>query len=387
MDNQEPIPQPLNATVLVVDDAPINLHTLRDLLSPLGVRVRGVTDGESAIALAHRFPPDLVLLDIGMPNVDGFEVCARLRATPGLAEIPIMFVSGRDDVDDKVRGLELGAIDYITKPFDPSEVRARVAVHLARRMQALWLKTRLEEVVSLEAARDDLVHMVVHDLRTPLSVASTCVELLAPEIGGSVGPESLEDWGCLADAIRQLSTMVEAILDAQQIETAGFTLQPESTRLLSMAEGVVHRLGVCAGTVQRTLELSGASDPGELVCDPGLVERILTNLVDNALKYAPRGSTVEVAVRDWRGGVRVEVTDSGRPIPEQQRRAIFERFRRLGIHQGDRRGVGLGLAFCRLAVEAHGGSIGVATPDSGGNTFWFWLPARPAVQAPGSLAS
>lgn len=378
------------SSVLVVDDAPANLLALSRMLRPQGHRVQGVTRGAAALELARRSRPDLILLDIAMPGMDGFEVCAALKADPQLAEIPVIFISALGDVHDKVRGLELGAVDYITKPFNLGEVRARVAVQLERARHARALSRRLTRIKELEEVRDQLVHMVVHDLRGPIAVATTFMAALEEELAESMDEDQLEDWSCMKDAMARLGTMVSAILDAHQLENAEVVLQSATTDLVGLAGGVVRDLTLRASTMDRDLVLATNEGSAAVVCDPSLIERVLVNLVDNALKYSPSRSRVTVTVTPDEDGVRLEVHDQGSGIAAADQPALFDRFARSEPDRTDRRGLGLGLAFCRLAVEAHGGTIGIDSLDPGGTTFWFWLPnvAKPTdVRRPAATDS
>ena len=163
--------------VIVVDDTPANLQLLTGMLKERGYKVRPVPSGKLALQAAKNDPPDLILLDIMMPEMDGYEVCERLKADEKLREIPVIFISALNETMDKVRAFGVGGVDYVTKPFQFEEVDARVRTHLELQRQRRKLKENYEQLRRLEELRDNLVHMIVHDLRNPLTGISGFLDL------------------------------------------------------------------------------------------------------------------------------------------------------------------------------------------------------------------
>jgi signal transduction histidine kinase len=384
--NPAPEPGP-TADILVVDDTPANLRLLESMLRERGHRVRSFPRGQLALAAAGRRVPDLVLLDVAMPGMDGYEVCRRMKADPRLAEVPVIFVSARAETADKVRAFESGGVDYVTKPFQVDEVCARVATHLAlRRLQARVerqneeLKASYERLRELELLRSDLVHMVVHDLRAPLMVVGGYLSLALKGLGRGGLREHLR--GAQRGAQR-LSGMVNTILDVARLEANEVPLRREPVDLGGLAREAM--AGVSPLADGQRLRWKGARKAAPCACDAELVRRVLVNLLDNALKFTPSGGTVWVSSRAARGRVGVEVRDSGPGVPKEMRARVFEKFAAVG-KRGARPSTGLGLNFCKLAVEAHGGAIGVDGGRAGGACFWFELPRGaklPADAGPG----
>jgi signal transduction histidine kinase len=345
------------------------------MLGEQGYEVRPVTNGRTALLAAERDPPDLILLDINMPEMNGYEVCAQLKARPGLKDIPVVFLTALGDVADKVKAFDAGGVDYITKPFQIEEVQARVKTHLALRRAARELAASYERQAALEKLRDDLVHMVVHDMRSPLTVLVGHLELLRHGALAGDNDDASDDLRAAERAARTLSRMANDLLDVSRLEQNKLPLRLAASQLSEIAVSVVDGFRQLERKRVIEVELSGQAPT---TCDADLVRRVLENLVGNALKHTPVGAEIRVAVAVGSEHTRVEVVDAGPGVPAEARSRIFEKFETLDA-PGARRhhSAGLGLAFCKLAVEAHGGRIGVDAGASRGSVFWFELP-RPS---------
>jgi two-component system, sensor histidine kinase and response regulator len=361
-----------SASILVVDDTIENLRLLGSMLGEQEYEVRPVTSGRQALLAAEHDPPDLILLDINMPDMNGYEVCRRLKAIDALKEIPVVFLTALTDVSDKVQAFEAGGVDYITKPFELAEVVARVRTHLQLRRTQVELALSYQRLQALERARDDLVHMIVHDMRSPLMVLMGSLSLL--ELAAETGrrPADPIDLRAAMAAAGDLNRMAKDVLDVSRLEKAEMPIVRTDCDLVELAAGVEASLG--AWERDRRIALRGGA-PVRVRCDPGLVRRILENLIGNAIKHTPSGSEVEIAVTADAARARVEVLDRGPGIPPEARERIFEKYGAMQMrHDSTYHSVGLGLAFCKAAVDAHGGTIGVAPRDAGGSCFWFELP-------------
>jgi signal transduction histidine kinase len=377
-----PIPDsaaPPAPDLLVVDDTAANLRLLTRLLSGFGYRVRPVTSGAAALQAARAEPPDVVLLDVDMPEMDGYEVCRRFKADPALAEIPVLFLSALGETEDKLAAFAAGGVDYVTKPFHVEELRARISTHLELRRLRLELEGRNQELDEsyrrlreVQQLRHDLIHMVAHDMRSPMMGISGYLELLEIE-GDQLGEEHREFVARALDAARALVRQLDAMLDADRLETDHLPLRLGFHDLAALADRAIRSFGPIAA--QRVV-WSGVREAPRVSCDPELVVRVIANLVANALAYSDERDVVEVG---WGhsaapGRARFEVRDRGPGIPEELRGKVFEKYVTKGASRGRTRSMGLGLAFCKLAVEAHGGTIDFDSPPSSGTIFWFELP-------------
>ncbi len=362
------------ADVLVVDDVPANLTLLCGIIKEQGHKARPVPSGELALQAAAASRPDLILLDIDMPEMSGFEVCKRLKADPTLQHIPVIFISAMTDIADKVRAFSAGGVDYITKPFQFEEVHARVATHLELRRQRRELEESYDRLCQLEALRDSLVHMLVHDLRSPLTALTVSLEFLKEDAGPALAPEQRGDIEEALNAAKRMVLMVTAVLDVNKLEAGKMTLRIAECDIVTLAREVIDSLSSLAGGRVLSLQPSCAELPVPI--DRGVVFRVIQNLVANALKFAPANNgRVVVDLDRAEGGLRCRVTDNGPGIPAEHHDYIFEKFGQVGDGAA-RKGfsTGLGLPFCKLAVEAHGGRIGVESEAGKGATFWFVLP-------------
>jgi signal transduction histidine kinase len=355
--------------VLLVDDTAENLRLLAGMLSSRGFDVRPVTSGAEALEAVASEPPDLILLDVTMPGMNGFEVCSRLQEHEEWRKIPVIFLTALTDVNDKVKGFAAGGVDYITKPFQLEEVLARVSSQLALRQARLDLEKTIAKLHELEQLRDDLVGMIVHDMRSPLTVLITQLQLLRMDLSDGLA-ESVDD--ALRGA-RQLNGLATALLDVRRMEEGKMPLQKERVDLARLATEV--RDAMAQIEPDRAIELS-STEAAFATCDQGLVRRVLENLISNGIKHTPAGAPLRIAVAAANGHVRVAVHDQGSGVPAAARERIFEKFGSVAVRQ-DRsyHSVGLGLAFCKLAVEAHGGTIRVEEGSPRGSVFVFELPA------------
>ncbi len=361
------------ASILVVDDTPANLQVLVGMLKEHGHRVRPVLEGRLALRAAKAEVPDLVLLDINMPDMNGFEVCEQLKADPKLADTPVIFISGNTETVDKVRAFSVGGVDYVTKPFQMAEVEARVATHLELRRKRRELQESIEALRRLETLRDSLVHMVVHDLRSPLAAISACLEVIKWDAEEQHRHELAADVEMALHATRTIIRLVNSVLDVSKMEGTEMRLQLAPADIAAVARESIDELESLVGT--RQLVRDWPEDPVMAVVDRDVVARVMQNLLGNALKFTPATGLITVAVEANDDMVRVAVLDTGPGIPREYRERVFEKFGQVeALSRGQRFSTGLGLTFCRLAVDAHGGRIGVDSEVGRGSTFWFVLP-------------
>jgi len=360
------------ASVLVVDDTLENLRLLSRMLGEKGYEIRAVTNGRQALLAVEHDPPDLILLDINMPEMNGFEVCRRLKWQPASRDIPVIFLTALNDTADKVRAFEAGAVDFITKPFQIEEVHARVRTHLELRRALRQVAASYHALRTLEGLRDDLVHMIVHDMGSPLTAVLARLDAIKLS-QTALDPEAREDLEATISSVVALTSMTHDLLDVSRLEAGRMPLRRSRCDVGLLAHEVCGSLGAFDSARGLHVETPG---PVSLDCDEALVRRVLQNLVGNALKHTPPGSPIRVVVANIPSRVRVEVHDSGAGVAPEDRQRIFEKFGTIEARRG--RGyhsVGLGLTFCKLTVEAHGGAIGVDPATPSGSKFWFELPA------------
>jgi signal transduction histidine kinase len=357
---------PARPNILIVDDNPSNLRLLASMLKDHGYKPRPVLSGELALEAARLSPPDLILLDVTMPEMDGFSVCERLRADPSLSAIPVLFISALTDTASKVNAFTAGGCDYITKPFQFEEVEARVKTQLQLQSQKRELQRNYEELKRLEALRDSLAHMVVHDMRGQLMAMMLSLDLLP----SSDSDESVPHLDRVRTGITTLVEMTTLMLDVNRLEAEEMPLNKTECKLSAISMTVIDSLSSMAGKRRVSLLADNAITAK---CDSELIRRVLQNLLANALKFTAPDGSIEVKITELNDIVRVSVHDNGTGIPFEHQSRIFDKFHQAAPSKISP-STGLGLAFSRLAVEAHGGQIGVESEFGVGSTFWFTLP-------------
>lgn len=368
------------ADVLVVDDTPANLRVLAEMLSSCGLRVRLAPNGRLALQSAQKHPPDLILLDIMMPEMDGYEVCRRFGEHERLKAIPVIFLSALSEAADKVQAFAAGGVDYITKPFQFEEVHARVETHLRLRRAQMQLEEQNralqesnDQIRRLEALRDDLVHMVVHDLRSPLSATHMTLELLLRTEMGRLSERATDRIQRALSSTEATLAMVSSLLDISRMEAGEMPLDLQPCDLVALAAKALDSVEPLRG--ERRLLPDAAQRSVILSCDRNVILRVFQNLLTNAIKFTPDGGTIRTCIHVCAEEVRITVADDGPGIPPQFHERIFEKFGQVEARtQRQLHSTGLGLAFCKLAVESHGGRIGLESEVGRGSVFWFTLP-------------
>jgi two-component system sensor histidine kinase/response regulator len=346
--------------VLVVDDFPDTLVLYEALLGEDGHRVRTARTGARALAMVEEHEPEVVLLDVSMPGMDGYEVLRRLRARGGGGPAVLMLTAARRDPNAIEHGLRGGADAYMTKPIEGRELLARVRGALeAHRLRR-----------AIETQRRDHIAMLVHDLRHPLASLGLVAEVLTAE---DLTPEERSGMvvtirGLCADMTR----LVDGVLAASRLEAGVFQVDKRPTTAREVLAPTVAALSAVAAGRGVTLTFEGELDAA-LSADAVKLRQAIDNLVANALKLTPRGGRVVVRVKTTKGHVVFEVSDTGPGVPEDERASIFDRYRQ-GTSGRTAGGAGLGLAIAKGIAEAHGGTITVGDGALGGASFRLSVP-------------
>ncbi len=358
-------------TVLVVDDDERNRALLQARLER-SYAVRRASSGDAALEALETGPVDLVLLDVMMPGLSGYEVCRRIKATRRSPFLPVVLVTALGEQADRNEGLEAGADDFLTKPVDPVELMLRVGALLRLRDQEETILGRIEEVRRLSGLRDDLISLVVHDLRNPLASILTVLQILSEEVPD---PTSRQDVELALRAGARLRETVDDMLDIRMIEEGQFRIVRVPTALGALAREAVGTLEGAARERSVTLSVDDSGAPA-LDVDRKLVRRALENLLANAVRYSPAGGVVEVAVRSAPAGAVFEVMDRGPGIRDDMKPLLFTKFGSVEVKSGSlRRGYGLGLYLVGLVASAHGGATEACDRPGGGTVLRLLLGA------------
>jgi two-component system sensor histidine kinase/response regulator len=367
--------------ILIVDDTPANLRLLSQMLTERGYKVRAVLSGPQALMAAQAAPPDLILLDIRMPEMDGYEVCQRLKTGEQTRDIPVLFISALSETEDKIKAFTAGGVDYITKPFQIKEVLARVETHLAlrnlhRQLQAAnaELARQIDELRARNEELDAFAHTVAHDLKNPLNQIVGYAEMLEQYYATLSSVERMKSVGGIARSGRKMNSIIEELLLLAGVRKTKVQLVPVD--MGQTIAQVQQRLTHLIQEYQAEIVLPAAW-PTALGYAPW-IEEIWVNYLSNGCKYGgtpPRLALGGDALPD--GRARFWVRDNGDGLTSEEQSRLFTPFTRLD--QARARGYGLGLSIVRRIAEKLGGQVGVESDGvpGQGSTFYFTLPAAP----------
>lgn len=373
-----PPPSLRGRRILIVDDDRLNIRILSGILKSEGYTLAEATNGERALEVLADFKPNLVLLDVMMPGIDGFETCRRIRSTYGEQSPPVIFITAKTDADDVVEGLGLGAVDYLPKPFKPKEVQARIRTHLQNQLLSEQKQLLLEQLSKANAAKNRFLGMAAHDLRNPLASIRALAEFLHEGAVGPLTPDQADLVKTIHEASQSMLTMVNELLDVATIESGVLKLNLEPTDLGRIAAECVAMINIEAARKGTQVKLHGLDSPATLRIDAARIKQVVDNLVSNAVKFSPPGSTIDafVASDAAAGTCSFFVRDQGPGIPDDERDKLFKDFSRLSIKPtGGEKSTGLGLAICRKIIDAHHGTIAAENLPAGGCEFRFILPS------------
>lgn len=379
-----------SATILVVDDLPANLEMMAAELGRQGHDVLVAQGGEEAIERARLVRPDLILLDVVMPGLDGFETCRRLKACDETGAIPVIFMTALTDTAQKLAGFAAGAVDYVTKPLDGAEVLARVHTHLTlsalqRQLAEQNLKLQ-QEVAAREqtqaaltrsnAELEQLAYVASHDMQEPLRMIASYLQLVVQRYGDKLDADGQEFIGYAVDGAKRMQALINDLLAYSRLGTKARPFEPVDTAAI-VDTAIAHlRIAIeeCGAQVQRG-ELPHVSG------DALQLAQLFQNLLSNAIKFrgkAPPQVRVDCEARDgeWCFAVR----DNGIGISPEYFQRIFVLFQRLH-NQREYPGTGIGLALCKKIVERHGGRIWVESAPGAGTVFRFTIPREHAPAA------
>jgi len=381
----------LPASVLVVDDDPRNIELLTHVLEPQGFSVLAAEDSEEGLALARGQLPDVVLLDVLMPRLDGYEVCRRLKADPATLYIPVVLITALRGARERARGVEAGADEFISKPFDAIELVTRVKSlvrikrlydqlraansDLERRVaeRTAELQRALTELRELDRLKSEFITNVAHELRTPVLHVKGTVTLLADGALGDLTPEQERGIRVAEEAAEQLERVVEDIVDFGNMQDRPLTLAP--VPVYDVCQSAVETLMARAARRNVTLRATVPFELPPVLADGAALTRVIRHLLDNAIKFSPLNSEVQLIAERRGDRVRIAVSDHGPGIPDDERERIFAVF-----YQADgsatRRagGMGLGLALVSKLLKAHHTRIELESELGRGSTFSFELP-------------
>jgi len=343
--------------VLIVDDEPLARDTLEALLYREGYELLFAINGIDAIQRMKELAPDVILLDVMMPQMTGYEVCQYLKNSPEFRHIPIILVTALDGSDELVRGLDAGADEFLSKPVNSQELRARVR-------SMLRIKIQYDELGRTLHLRELLSNMIVHDMRNPLAAILLYIQLLKRK--GNLSADQAKYFELIHAEAQQLSTFLDDILMLAKMEKGKLILSRAPVDMARFANDLLPKytdLASSQGVEFVFQHLTSA--PPSISLDANLMQRVIDNLISNALKFSPPNSKITLCIEYPRQRtqqndapiLRIQVMDEGPGILPEDRERIFDKYEIVSMKQAGKNQVGLGLAFCKMVIEAHNGHI------------------------------
>lgn len=375
-----------NYSILIVDDTQQNVQVLSQILRDVGYKVLAAFNGKDALNLLTKRIPDLILLDVMMPGMSGFDVAERIKSDDIMAKIPIIFLSALDEAEAKVKAFESGGVDYITKPFQHKEVLARINLHLRlkslekeREKYILELQQKQEHLEKLNKEKDDILGIISHDMRNPLGGIIGISNFLLTDESITDPDETKELLRLIEQSAERLLALVNDLLDVAVIESNTFSLNKSKINISDLISDVVRLHEPAAKSKHVHLNHKDPSSDIFVELDVSKISQVIGNLISNAIKFTESKGTITVSSelnsKDGANQLIICVSDNGIGIPEEMIPVLFKK---LGGHQrsgtNGEKGTGLGMPIVKRYIEVHGGQIEVESKVGEGTTFKISLP-------------
>ena len=361
--------------ILIVDDTPENIQVLGSVLRRHNYLINVAQNGQQALDAVAKVTPDLILLDVMMPVMDGFETCRRLKANPETADIPVIFLTARIEPEDIVEGLEIGGVDYVGKPFNASELMQRVKTHLMIRELQMSLEDRVHE---LDQAAETIARMareneafLRHELNNALSPVMGYADMLIR--GADKSAEKRMAWATkIKTSAESISELLEALRDLQAVERGQHALNLQPTDVVAIVRDEIHNQEMAAGV---SFELDSTAGVTTIPADSAFLTGVFRNLLKNAVEHVhrlpPADHRLSVSIKDGEGWLEIRVCNGGSPVPPERLERFFDKFNSTKGAQG---GTGLGTSYSFVVVTAHGGHISVTSSAEDGTCILVQLP-------------
>ena len=367
----------MSASILIVDDVPTNIQLVASILAPFDYELSFANSGADALAQISETGFDLILLDIMMPGMDGLEVARRLKDDEATGHIPIIFLTAKSDEDSIIEGFTVGAADYVTKPFNPAELVARVQTHLALKQTQDELRRRNLELAEAIQLKNRLLSIAAHDLKNPLSAVSGFAAMLQRNSGVQADVDAPEMVNFIARAAGRMNQLIGELLDTAALEMGRMELILSNCEPQLLLYEVLLDNRPLAEKKDQSLEVSGSSS--SIQADPRRLKQIFDNLVSNAIKYSPNGAKIQVSMIDQPDTLEIRVSDQGPGFSAADRDQLFGYFQRLSARPtGGEVSTGVGLAIVKQIAELHHGEIRLEHSSPQGSTFLVSLPRQSA---------
>ena len=362
--------------ILVVDDNPENLKVVSNILKNKGYKIALALNGKSAFEILAKYPIDLILLDIMMPEMDGYEVCRLMKENEKFRDIPILFLSALNETSDIVKAFSAGAVDYVSKPFQMEELTARVATHIKISQQNQILKAQSQELQKLNADKDRFITILAHDLKSPFNTILGFLSLLTKNVRKYDADKIDEQLSYIQGVAQNTFKLLEDILTWVRSNAGKLPFAPQQVNLTTLCQSVIENLQLQAHSKNITIDQVATADQ-LIFADKDMIHTVLRNLVSNAIKYTKSGGGITISAQQDNDNTTITVSDNGVGMTEQQIKKLFDISEKISTEGTDNEpGTGFGLMLCKDFVERHGGKIWVNSEVGKGSDIIFTLPKK-----------
>lgn len=358
-----------NAKILIVDDVPENLQVLGNALMSKGAEIIVATDAYTALNNLRTVGIDIALVDVSMPGMDGFELCQKIKADSNLKETPVIFITARTDIEDIQKGFEVGAVDYILKPFNQIEVLSRVKSHL----ELYFSKKELEEHL---LRKDKFISLIAHDIKSPLSGIKSLLKIAVEDYDNLEKGELKEILESLYESIETQFDFILDLLNWGRLQLDKLEPNPDLFDIEQLIDNCKSILQVNASNKNINIKVVNNTEDSRVEADPGFVENAIQNLLSNAIKFSHENSNITITISKDSDDIQIAITDQGVGMSDEDQTKLF---RNDVLHTSEgtsgEKGTGLGLLLVKDFIEKTGGSISFESEEGKGSTFYLSLPS------------
>ncbi|MGW9685160.1 hybrid sensor histidine kinase/response regulator [Flagellimonas sp. 2504JD1-5] len=361
--------------ILAVDDEQLNLELIRFILERNDYQYEGTSDDDYFFELLKQRKPDLILLDVIMPRIEGFELCEKIKGYQEYKDIPIIFLTGKVNVKDKVKGFEVGGVDYVTKPFNEQELIARIQTHVELKRAKNQIEEQAQNLKQSNDLKDRMFSIIGHDLRSPLSAAKLKMDFIMRGIIDPKDDKFLDE--IVYDLLKTMDealNLLQNLLGWAKSESDQIQMIPEKLNLNDLVEQTFRLLKL--GSDHKHIEMQNNVPEGIFAfADNNMIKTVLRNILSNAIKFTPVDGVIKINSTLNKENVVIEIEDNGNGIPKEDIKKILnpnEHFSKLGTEKEP--GTGLGLILCQNFVQKNGGELKIRSKVGEGSTFYFDLP-------------
>ncbi|PSM57203.1 hypothetical protein C4L39_13370 [Clostridium diolis] len=367
--------------ILIVDDNPNNIQVVATIISENGYELGIAMNAIEAYKFLEENIPELILLDVDMPEIDGFEVCSTLKKSSKYKDIPIIFLTVQDEKDDIVKAFDLGAVDYVTKPFNRKELVSRVRTHISLKKTKDELNKKNLELERTLEMKDEFLSIISHEFRTPLNVISSAIQAMNYICCNELSDKAKKYLRMIRqNTFRQLR-LVNNLLDITRINAGRIKINKKNVDIVFLTKSIIESIYTYVALKSIDVTFVSLIEKKIIGIDDEKYERILLNLLSNATKFTPEGKPIIVTLSSINDKICIEVKDKGIGIPEDKANIIFERFGQVDSSLSRQaEGAGIGLSLVKKFVESLGGSISVKSELGKGSAFTILLPSKTIIE-------